>query len=475
MARARIGLIGLGVMGRNLALNIADHGFDIAVHNRTSKRIGDFIASAGDLAPRIVGCATPRELVEALSRPRAIILMIKAGAPVDATIETLSGLLEPGDIIIDAGNADFNDTRRREGALAREGLSFIGMGVSGGEVGARFGPSIMVGGKAESYAAIRDIIEAIAAKYDGAPCAAHLGPDGAGHFVKTVHNGIEYADMQLIAEVYGVFRDAENRPAASIGEVFERWNDGALKSYLIEITGKILKTRDDATGRPIVDVIVDAAGQKGTGRWTAIEALKLGQSPSTIEAAVAARSWSSRRTARAQGQALFRSDAQAPGDADTAPALSEVDLESALLAGRIIAYSQGFTLLQAASDAFDWGLDLARIAEIWRAGCIIRSAMLNDMAAAVRAGLAEGMLIHAPGFRDRIKAGLPALRKVVAAGALRRLPLPAFSSALAYFDTMAQARGTTNLIQAQRDFFGAHGFERLDGGSGRHGPWALDP
>ncbi len=468
MGKARIGLIGLGVMGRNLALNIAEHGFDVAVYNRTAARTTEFVASAGPLAERLAGCATLGQLVEALERPRAIILMIKSGAPVDGEIDKLVPLLEPGDMIIDAGNANFHDTRRREKALSAKGLSFIGMGVSGGEVGARYGPSIMVGGKQESYEEIRDIIEAIAAKYEGEPCAAYLGPDGAGHFVKTVHNGIEYADMQMIAEVYGLLRDTKAWSPAQAGKMFERWNEGALKSYLVEITAQILQTPDPETGKPMVDVIVDAAGQKGTGRWTAIEALKLGQSASTIEAAVAARSWSAGREARAHGATLFAPKAQAGG-----PVPEESDLEDALLAAKIIAYAQGFALLLAASEEFGWSLDLARIAEIWREGCIIRSAMLNDMAKAARGGLPDGLLIFAPGFRERMQSAHGALRRVVAEGALNAQPLPAFCAALAFFDAMTQARGTTNLTQAQRDFFGAHGFDRLDGRQDQHGPWAM--
>ncbi|MFV2038087.1 MAG: NADP-dependent phosphogluconate dehydrogenase, partial [Paracoccaceae bacterium] len=349
MTRAGIGLIGLGVMGRNLALNIADNGFGVAVHNRTVARIGEFIASAGELAGKLVACDTPKALIGALTPPRAIIIMVKAGAPVDATIAALTPHLAQGDVIIDAGNANFNDTRRRQAALEKQGLAFIGMGVSGGEEGARFGPSIMVGGAASSYAVIRDIVEAIAARYQGDPCAARLGPDGAGHFVKTVHNGIEYADMQMITEVYGIMRDGQNQSAADISALFARWNDGALKSYLVEITARILATDDPKTGAPMVDIIVDQAGQKGTGRWTVIEALRLGQSASTIEAAVGARSWSAARAARRAGEALFGTQ----GDNSDVAALGADDLENALLAAKIIAYSQGFSLLAAASAEYD--------------------------------------------------------------------------------------------------------------------------
>lgn len=468
MTKARIGLVGLAVMGANLALNIAENGFPVAVYNRTTERTDDFMVEAGALATNLIPCQTPEALVAALSSPRAIIIMVQAGAAVDAVIKQLRPLLDEGDMIIDAGNANFHDTRRREKALAEQGLSFIGMGVSGGEEGARHGPSIMVGGKAESYAVIRDIIEAIAAKYKGDPCAAHLGPDGAGHFVKTVHNGIEYADMQMIAEVYGLLRDGDRRRPADIGKLFEAWNGGPLQSYLIEITGKVLSAKDPVTGNPMVEMIVDRAGQKGTGRWTVIEALSLGQSPSTIEAAVGARSWSALKEAREAGAEIL---SRAAPKGKEAHAVLDGDLEEALLAAKIVAYAQGFALLDAASREYDWNLDLGRIAEIWREGCIIRSAMLDDMASAARGGLPYGQLIFAPRFVDRMSNASDALRRTVAAAALKGLPAPAFSAALAYFDTMRRGRGTTDLIQAQRDFFGAHGFERTDGGSDHHGPW----
>jgi 6-phosphogluconate dehydrogenase len=270
MGEARVGLVGLAVMGANLALNIAEKGFPVAVYNRTTERTREFMSDAGDLAQRLTPCETPADLVAALSTPRAIIIMVQAGAAVDAVIAQLSPLLDEGDMIIDAGNANFHDTRRREETLRATGLSFIGMGVSGGEEGARHGPSIMVGGKAESFAVIRDIIEAIAAKYEGQPCAAHLGPDGAGHFVKTVHNGIEYGDMQMIAEVWGLMRDGMGRSHAEAGKLFAEWNRGPLKSYLVEISATVLQAADPATGKPIVAMILDRAGQKGTGRWTVI-------------------------------------------------------------------------------------------------------------------------------------------------------------------------------------------------------------
>ncbi|RPE66362.1 6-phosphogluconate dehydrogenase [Pacificibacter maritimus] len=471
MAQARIGLIGLGVMGANLSLNIAEKGFPIAVYNRTGSVTDDYVASAGDLAQQLFPAKTLEDLVASLSTPRAIIIMVQAGAAVDSVIDSLTPLLDKGDMIIDAGNANFHDTRRREAELSKLGLNFIGMGVSGGEEGARHGPSIMVGGDKKSFEVIRDILEAISAKHHGTPCADHFGPDGAGHFVKTVHNGIEYADMQMIAEVYGVLRDGAGRSAADIGKLFETWDKGQLQSYLVEISGKVLQTIDEKSGQPIVDIIVDKAGQKGTGRWTAIEALSLGQSPSTIEAAVAARSWSSVKDTRIAGEALFAELEPEKGAAK----ISDDDLEKALLAAKIIAYDQGLNLLSAASDEYDWNLDLASCAEVWREGCIIRSTMLDEMASAVREGLPQGNLIFSPRFAQRLVEGSSALRRVVASAALQGLPVPAFAAALAYFDTMRQGRGTTDLVQGQRDFFGAHGFVRIDTGeTDQHGPWASD-
>lgn len=464
---ARLGLVGLGTMGAALALNIAEQGFTVAVHNRTTRVIAEFLSTAGPLAARLVGCDTPAALVAALTPPRAILLMVPAGAATDAVIAEFVPLLSPGDLLIDAGNADFHDTRRREADLCARGLAFIGMGVSGGEDGARHGPSIMAGGPAETYPRVQDILEAISAKYDGSPCAAHLGPDGAGHFVKTVHNGIEYGDMQMIAECWGLMRDGAGMAPADAARVFERWNRGPLDSYLIEITGKVLAATDPDTGRPMVEVILDRAGQKGTGRWTLIEALRLGQSATTIEAAVAARSFSAARDTRLAGARLFA----APAPAEMLPA---EDLGKALLAAKIIAYSQGLSLLAAASEEYGWSIDLARVAEIWRAGCIIRSVLLNDIAGAIRAGLPEGQLIFAPAFAGHLRAGIPALRRTVAAAALGGLPVPALAAALGFFDQMTRARGTADLIQGQRDFFGAHGFERTDrDGSGFHGPWAM--
>ncbi|QJF52543.1 NADP-dependent phosphogluconate dehydrogenase [Roseobacter ponti] len=460
-----IGLIGLGTMGAALALNIAEKGFDIAVWNRTTSVTHDFAKGAGDLASRITSTESLEGLVAALSEPRAIILMVPAGDAVDAQIEALRPLMGPDDLIIDAGNANFHDTNRR----AREATGpFLGIGVSGGEEGARHGPSIMGGGNRAHWDRVAHILEAISAKYEGTPCATWMGEEGAGHFVKAVHNGIEYADMQMIAEVYGILRDGMGMQAAEIGAVFDRWNEGPLRSYLIEISGKVAGAHDTVTNGPLLDVIVDAAGQKGTGRWTVIEAQHLAAPIPAIEAAVVARNLSSQRDARAAGEALFGA---APKELP-AGALSETVLEQAMIAGKILCYAQGFAMISAASDAFGWALPLPDIARVWREGCIIRSDMLNDMAAALTDDPDRNLML-APDFANLLKLNHDGLREVVAQGALYGLPVPALSSGLAYFDAMRTHRGTANMIQGQRDFFGLHGFARLDDGStGQHGPWA---
>lgn len=463
---ATLGLYGLGTMGSALALNILDKGFDLHVSNRSAEAVPAFVseAEAEGLAAGLHGADSLEAMVKAMGAPRAIIMMVPSGAPVDATIKTLIPLLEEGDTIIDAGNSDFQATRSRTRTVEDAGLTYIGMGVSGGEDGARHGPSIMVGGTPEAWEATRTMIEAISAKFEGAPCAAHLGPDGAGHFVKTVHNGIEYADMQLIAEVYGLMRFGRNNSPAQIGEIFDRWNKGPLDSYLVEITGKVLQAVDGETGKPAVDVILDSAGQKGTGRWTAIEAIKMGRSASIIEAAVAARALSSETAVRAKGEELFGA---VRCDLD----LGDDDLEQALLVGRILAYAQGFRILAAASEEYDWSVDMARTAEVWRAGCIIRSVLLDDIADAFRSDLPEDQLMFAPGLVDRLQQAAPALRKVVCAAATHGHAVPALSSSLFFLDTIRHARGTADVIQAQRDFFGRHGFVRMDGREDQHGPW----
>ena len=462
MAQAQIGLIGLGTMGAALALNIAEKGFPIAVWNRTTEVTHRFAETAGDLAPRVIATDTLEALVQAITPPRAIILMVPAGEAVDAQLDALAPLLGPDDLVIDAGNADFHDTNRRDGA----GLPFrfLGMGVSGGEEGARHGPAIMGGGAAADWDRVAPVMTAIAAKADdGTPCAARMGDAGAGHFVKMVHNGIEYADMQMIAEVYGLMRDGMGLEAQPISDIFARWNEGTLSSYLIEISAKVTAARDPHTGAAMPDVILDRAGQKGTGRWTAIEAQHLSAPIPVIEAAVMARNVSARLEERRAGEARFGA---APG-----PVTLEAEaLEQALIAGKILCYAQGFTMIAGASERFGWTLDLPEIARVWRAGCIIRSAMLNDMADALADDPARN-LIMAPFFADLIEGAIPALRQVVSQGIAAGHALPALASGLMWFDLMRTARGTANMIQAQRDFFGAHGFQRLDGIQDSHGPW----
>lgn len=466
MAQAEVGLIGLGTMGAALASNIADNGFDIAVWNRTTKTTQEFHENAGHLAERITPTETLEEFVDAIKAPRAIILMVPAGDPVDQQIAALRPLLGPDDMIIDAGNANFHDTNRR--AAEAGSLPFLGIGVSGGEEGARFGPSIMGGGKREYWDRVAHILTAISAKFEGDPCATWMGEEGAGHFVKAVHNGIEYADMQMIAEVYGVMRDGLGMNASAIGEVFEAWNAGPLQSYLIEISGKVCKASDPLGEGPMIDMIVDAAGQKGTGRWTVIEAQHLAAPIPAIDAAVVARNLSSRREERSEMQAIFGA---APKPISISDAPLEA-LEQALIAGKVLAYAQGFAMISAASDQFGWALPLPEIAKVWRAGCIIRSAMLDDMAAALTDDAGRNLMM-APYFVDILKGSQQSLAKVVSIGATHGIAMPALASGLAYFDAMRTGRGTANMIQGQRDFFGAHGFVRLDGKDGSHGPWAM--
>ncbi len=462
--RPEIGLIGLGTMGAALALNIAEKGFEIAVWNRTGAVTTAFHAGAGDLAKRIVPTQSLKDLVAAIKPPRAIILMVPAGQAVDDQIAALTPFLGPDDLIVDAGNANFQDTNRRAAA----GLPFhvMGIGVSGGEDGARHGPAIMAGGDKADWDRVAPVLTAISARAeDGTPCADWMGPAGAGHFVKTVHNGIEYADLQMIAEVYGMMRDGIGLDAAAIAGVFDVWNKGVLRSYLIEVAALVAAAKDPETGVAMLDVIVDAAGQKGTGRWTAIEAQHLATPVPVIEAAVMARNVSSRLAERKAGEARFGA-----GPQRLTQKMVVSDLESALIAGKILCYSQGFAMTAKAADGFGWALPLPRIARVWRAGCIIRSDMLNDMAQALEEDATRNLILS-PFFADLIEAHLPALRAVVAAGAMNGIATPALSAGLSWFDLMRTARGTANMIQGQRDFFGAHGFDRLDGRPIHHGPW----
>ncbi|UIJ71577.1 NADP-dependent phosphogluconate dehydrogenase [Aurantimonas sp. HBX-1] len=467
---ADIGVVGLGTMGSNLALNIAEKGFTVAVHNRTSAKSFALRDDNPGIGDNVVPAASLEDFVASLKTPRLVLFMVPAGKVVDDEMEAIAPLLSPGDVMIDAGNADFNDTIRRSQAVEGTGLQFVGMGVSGGELGARHGPSIMVGGAEATYGLLSPILTRIAAQYEGEPCVAWLGPDGAGHFVKTIHNGIEYADMQMIAEIYGIMRDGIGLAPKAMAAIFSDWNTRGLSSYLIEITAVTLAETDPETGQPMVDVIVDEAGQKGTGRWAVIEAQKLGVGATTIEAAVSARGVSARREERAAAGALY---AGIPTEAGgfTGDAASLGELEQALETAKIIAYAQGYATMAAASEEFSWNLPLAEIARIWRAGCIIRSRFLDDIARAYDSGETVPNLLQAKDFVARVSAGQEALRRVVAKASLAGIPVPALSAALAYLDDYRRPRGTTNLTQAQRDLFGAHTFHRLDRDGVFHHQW----
>ena len=466
---AEIGLVGLGVMGANLALNIAEHGFPIAVYNRTVETTAKFHAHAGALASRIVPCKSLNEFAAAIRRPRPIIIMVTAGDAVDQQIAALRPLLSPDDIFIDAGNANFRDTMRRSSEFSGSGLAFMGMGVSGGEEGARHGPSIMAGGLQTSYARVEKVLTAIAAKYQDDACCAWLGENGAGHFVKTIHNGIEYADMQMIAEIYGILRNGLGLGAAEIGDTFARWNKGRLNSYLIEVTAAVLAAKDSKTGSPAVDIILDRAGQKGTGRWSVIEAQNLGVPAMAIEAAVAARNLSALKSEREEADKIYALPSERLTPADRGAFIHQ--LEFALYAGKLSAYAQGFAVMEAASREFSWNLPMATIARIWRAGCIIRSQFLDAIASAFPASGRLSNLLVAPEFVGKMKESVPSLRRIVADAANGGLPVPALSASLAYFESYRLGRGTANLIQAQRDYFGAHGFERIGEKGAHHGPW----
>ncbi|GAA5081785.1 6-phosphogluconate dehydrogenase [Thermocatellispora tengchongensis] len=462
--KAVIGVTGLAVMGRNLARNFARRGHTVAVHNRTFAKTKALVEEFGDEGT-FLPAESAEQFVASLERPRRLVIMVKAGAPTDAVIDEFAPLLEPGDMIVDGGNAHFADTRRREAALRERGLHFVGTGISGGEEGALNGPSIMPGGSKESYAALGPLLESIAAVVDGTPCAAHIGPDGAGHFVKMVHNGIEYADMQLIAEAYDLLRNAAGLEPAEIAEVFRSWNTGRLDSYLIEITADLLAHTDAKTGRPFVDVILDQAEQKGTGRWTVQTALDLGTPVSGIAEAVFARSVSGHADLRAAGRTL-------PGPGRSAKAdLSPDDVEKALYASKIIAYAQGFNQIQAGSQEYGWGIDLGTTATIWRGGCIIRAKFLDRIRAAYEADPGTPTLLTDDHFAEAIGEAQDAWRNIVATSARLGVPTPGFSSALAYYDALRAERLPAALTQAQRDFFGAHTYRRVDRDGVFHTRW----
>ncbi|MFB6889061.1 NADP-dependent phosphogluconate dehydrogenase [Kitasatospora sp. NPDC056327] len=465
---AQIGVTGLAVMGRNLARNFARNGYTVAVHNRTPARTRALVDEFGHEGA-FVPAESPEELVAALERPRRLLVMVKAGGPTDEVIEEFAPLLEPGDMIIDGGNAHFADTRRRERALRERGIHFVGSGVSGGEEGALLGPSVMPGGSAESYAVLGPMLERISAHVDGEPCCTHIGTDGAGHFVKMVHNGIEYADMQLIAEAYHLLREVVGYSPAEIAETFRTWNEGRLDSYLIGITAEVLAHTDPDTGRPFVDVVEDAAGQKGTGRWTVQTALDLGSPVTAIAQATFARVASARSELRAAYRPL------APGSPDVVPhepGHGVTDIERALYASKVIAYDQGWTMIRDAAAEYGWDIDLGAVARIWRGGCIIRAAFLDRIRAAHAADPGLVSLLAEERFAGEIADALPSWRSVVATAALRGIPVPAFSAALAHYDTLRAEHLPAALIQGQRDFFGAHTYHRTDRPGSYHTRWA---
>ncbi|MEY9964191.1 6-phosphogluconate dehydrogenase [Streptacidiphilus sp. MAP12-16] len=466
---AQIGVTGLAVMGRNLARNFARHGYSVALHNRTSSRTRSLVEEFGHEGS-FVPTESAEALVAALERPRRIMIMVKAGEATDAVIEEFAPLLEPGDMIVDGGNAHFQDTRRRESALRERGIHFVGTGVSGGEEGALEGPSIMPGGSVESYASLGPMLEAISAKVDGDPCCTHIGADGAGHFVKMVHNGIEYADMQLIAEAYDLLRQVGGLSPAEIGDVFRTWNRGRLDSYLVEITADVLGHTDAATGKPFVDVVQDRAEQKGTGRWTVQIALDLGVPVSAIAQAVFARSSSGHTDLRDAYRGLPGPAPQplSPGDAQR----FADQVEQALYASKIIAYDQGWKMILDGSKEYGWSIDQAAIARIWRGGCIIRAAFLDRIRAAYAAEPELPSLVADKGFAEEIAGAQDAWREVVARAARQGVPVPAFSTALAYYDTLRAPRLPAALTQGQRDFFGAHTYRRVDREGVFHTLWA---
>jgi len=458
-ATADIGLIGLAVMGENLVLNMESHGYTVAVFNRTTSKVDNFIGGRGQ-GKKLVGAHTVQDLVSALKRPRKVMIMVKAGKPVDDVIDELVPLLEPGDILIDGGNTYYPDTVRRTRDLKARGLLFVGTGVSGGEEGALKGPSIMPGGNPDAWPHVKPIFQAIAAKVsDGTPCCDWVGPEGAGHYVKMVHNGIEYGDMQLICEAYQLLRGLLGMEPDAMHEVFARWNTGPLDSYLIEITRDILGFRDPESGKPMVDLILDTAGQKGTGKWTVTSALDLGVPLTLIAEAVFARCLSAQKDERvAASKVLEGPKAAFSGD----PKAFIDDIEQALFASKIISYAQGYALMNAMGKESGWQFNNGGVALMWRGGCIIRSAFLGKIKEAFDREPNLTNLLLDPYFREQITKAQTGWRRVCAAAATYGVPLPAMSSALAYFDGYRTEKLPANLLQAQRDYFGAHTYERVD-------------
>jgi len=460
VSEAQFGMIGLAVMGANLALNVEDHGYSVAVWNREPERVRQFMGE--NAGKKFIGTVELPDFVRALERPRRILMMIKAGAPVDQMVDKLLPMLEPGDVVIDGGNSWFKETQARTARVSEAGMHFVGSGVSGGEDGARYGPSLMPGGTRESWEAIREIFESIAAKSDSGPCVTYCGPDGAGHYVKMVHNGIEYGDMQLIAEAYDLLRRGLGCGADELADIFDAWNRGPLQSFLIEITAKIFRKSDPETGEPLVDHILDKAGQKGTGKWTAQVALDLGIPVPTIAAAIDARVLSSMKDERVRASALLSGPSPSrPADRDR----FILDVHDALYAAKICSYAQGMALIQAGSREWNWNIDLREIARIWKAGCIIRAKFLDSIMRAYERDAAMPNLLLDETFRTELATSQEPWRRCVTYAQTSGIPIPAFSASLAYFDSYRTASLPQNLTQAQRDFFGAHTYQRNDRGA----------
>ncbi len=455
---AQIGVSGLAVMGSNIARNFARHGYTVALHNRSVAKTDALLAEHGSDGS-FVRSETIEEFIAALEKPRRVLIMVKAGAATDAVINDLADAMDPGDIIIDGGNALYTDTIRREKAIRERGLHFVGAGISGGEEGALNGPSIMPGGPVQSYESLGPILEEISAHVDGVPCCAHIGADGAGHFVKMVHNGIEYSDMQLIGEAYQLLRDGLGLSAREIAEVFTEWNSGDLDSFLVEITAEVLRQVDAKTSRPLVDIIVDEAEQKGTGRWTVKSALDLGVPVTGIAEAVFARALSGSVPQRRAAAGLASGTL---GQRPTAATQFVIDVRQALYASKIIAYAQGFNQIQAGSQEYDWGITPGVLATIWRGGCIIRAKFLNRIKEAFDADPDLPTLIADPYFRSAVESAIDGWRRVVVTATELGIPVPGFASALSYYDALRTERLPAALIQGQRDFFGAHTYGRID-------------
>ena len=472
MSTSDFAVIGLGVMGRNLALNVADRGFKVSVWNLERHEIDRFV----DANPTqdLQGVKDLPSLVKSLKRPRRLLIMIKAGRPVDEVLSQLSPLLDPGDIVIDGGNTHYRETRRREKEMANKGLCFMGMGVSGGEEGARRGPSLMPGGPKDAWTSLRPILESIAAKTDDGPCVTHVGPDGAGHFVKMVHNGIEYGDMQLIAEAYDLMNRGLGLDADAIAHVFNEWNKGPLSSFLIEITAKIFSVKDPQTNAPLVEQVLDKAGQKGTGRWTAEAALDLGVSIPTISAALVGRGMSALKELRGTASKVLTAtgvDQAALSSESSSQAIK--NLEQGLLLSKLCSYAQGIALIQAGSREYNWDVDLAEVARIWKGGCIIRATLLSTIREAYSHNAELPNLLLHPGLPTRNHAAVQAWRRSVALAAMHGIPAPALAGSLSYFDALRAPVLPQNLTQAQRDAFGAHTYQRTDNPTGPavHSNW----